>query len=239
MNRVFESMGTVVSLAGSTIDLESVFASFDERFSLYRESSELSRVAAGSLALTDASDSLRDAYALAVEWRAATGGAFTPHRPDGIIDLNGIVKALAMEAAAAALKAESTLGGWILNVGGDILANGPGELAGITDPAARGQLLTSIRMRPGVCGVATSGIAERGEHIWGRATDFAQVTVMAGDIVTADVLATAIMSGGWDTMNAATATWDIDVLAIDREGNLAITPGMRAAVAAAAGTLAA
>jgi hypothetical protein len=40
------------------------------------------------------------------------------------------------------------------------------------------------------------------------------------------------MAGGWDTLNLATDGWDVDVLAIDRAGNLAATPGMRTLVAA-------
>jgi hypothetical protein len=40
--------------------------------------------------------------------------------------------------------------------------------------------------------------------------------------------------GGWDTLNAATSRWDIDVLAIDTAGNLAATSGFRRSMAAAA-----
>jgi thiamine biosynthesis lipoprotein len=230
---IFPSMGTVISLSGSSTDVSPVFAAFDTRFSLYNPQSELSRVNAGALALPDASRELRDVYARALEWRSLTAGAFTPHRPDGAIDLNGIVKALAMDIASHSLD-----GNRVLNVGGDVLANGDATV-GIVDPFARDRLLTSVRCDRPRSAVATSGLAERGEHIWGRSTDFAQVTVVADDIVTADVLATAIMSGGWDTLNASTARWSIDVLAIDRAGNLAVTPGMQAAIARAADTVAA
>jgi FAD:protein FMN transferase len=229
MIHVFEEMGTVVSIEPSlrVPEIERVFADLNDRFSLYRPDSELSRIAAGSLRMMDASTQLRDAYALALEWRTLTGGAFTPHRPDGVIDLSGIVKALAMDEAGALL---ADFDDWILNAGGDVLTSGQAATVGIVDPHDRTQLLTSVRLGDSRRAVATSGSAERGDHIWGRG-GFAQVTVVADDIITADVLATAIVSGGVETLNASTAAWDIDVLAIDPSGNLFATPGLKAAVA--------
>ena len=105
---VFDTMGTTVSLRfpGTMPEprllhaVEAAFDAVDRRFSLYRPDSELSRIARGELALPNASAELRQSYADAVEWRSRTAGAFTPHRPDGVIDLNGIVKASAMAAAA-------------------------------------------------------------------------------------------------------------------------------------------
>jgi FAD:protein FMN transferase len=232
MIHVFETMGTVVSIEPSlrATDIEQTFTVFDERFSLYRPDSELSRIADGSLRLVDASQALRDAYARALEWRSLTAGAFTPHRPDGVIDLSGIVKSLAMDAASALLDCS---GDWILNAGGDVLTSGRPATIGITDPSDRTRLLTSVRLGGSRRAVATSGSAERGDHIWGRG-GFAQVTVLADNIITADVLATAIVAGGVETLNASTSTWDIDVLAIDLAGNLFATPGFTTAIGTAA-----
>jgi len=56
------------------------------------------------------------------------------------------------------------------------------------------------------------------------------VTVVANDIVTADVLATAIVAGGRATLDLATDSWPIDVLATAR-GELVATPGIRAILA--------
>jgi thiamine biosynthesis lipoprotein len=231
---VFETMGTVVSVEPPlrVPEIEAVFAEYNERFSLYLPGSELSRIAAGSLRLQDASLPLRDAYARALEWRSLTAGAFTPHRPDGVIDLSGIVKAMAIEAAGLLLAGHED---WILNAGGDVLTSGQEATVGITDPFDRTQLLTSMLVRGPRRAVATSGSSERGDHIWGRG-GFAQVTVVANDIVTADVLATAIVAGGVTTLNASTSRWDVDVLAIDPTGNLFATPGFTAGIAAATAT---
>jgi FAD:protein FMN transferase len=232
MIHVFETMGTVVTVEPTdrVSDIERLFADLDSQFSLYRPDSELSRIADGRASLVTASAGLRAAYARALEWRSLTGGAFTPHRPDGVVDLSGIVKAMALEACGAVL-AESH--DWVVNAGGDVLTGGQNATVGIADPFDRSQLLTSVRLGGMRCAVATSGSAERGDHIWGRG-GFAQVTVVADDIVTADVLATAIVAGGVDTLNLSTSSFDIDVLAIDPQGNLFATPGFTARTAAAA-----
>ena len=60
------------------------------------------------------------------------------------------------------------------------------------------------------------------------------MSVLAADIVTADVLATAIVAGGRDTLDRSTVSYDIDVLAVDAAGALTATPGFRALLAAAA-----
>jgi thiamine biosynthesis lipoprotein len=242
---VFTTMGTTVSLRveGKTFGpalLGAVAAEFeavDRRFSLYRPDSELSRIARGDLPLHRASAELRDSYAAALQWRSRTNGAFTPHRPDGVIDLNGVVKASAMAAAAVVLGAAGETD-WVLNVGGDILSRG--DLAGspwsvgISDPADRSALLCALTLGPGRCSVATSGTAERGEHVWrqepGRpdgAAAFRQVSVLAADIVTADVLATAILAGGPAQRDEAVARFPVEVLTVAADGVLTATPGLQ------------
>jgi len=244
MRHVFATMGTVASLdahAGVVAAVEAEFADADRRFSLSRADSELSAVNAGRVELADAGSALRDAHALAVEWRILTGGAFTPIRPDGLLDLNGVVKALTMSRAAAIL---DEAGGrpWSLVVGGDLIAFAAGRDAaprttGIVDPFDRGRLLCSIELRGTRRAIATSGTAERGDHIWKTGSGglaFSQVTVVADDIVTADVLATAIVAGGEQLLVDACSRWDVDVLAVDARGGLRATPGVRRALASAA-----
>ena len=246
MRQTFETMGTMVSLewAGGQeqlVAVREVFEAADRRFSLYRPDSELRRVADSSLELLDASAELREVYATALGWRGETGGAFTPHRPDGTLDLNGIVKAWAMAEAGRALGiGDEPDADWCLNVGGDVLVSGQAGpdapwVVGIVDPGDRASLLTAVPVVGARRAVATSGAAERGDHIWTRGrerTEFTQVTVVADDVVTADVLATAIVSGGADSLDDLTARFDVDVLTVDREGALRATPGMRELVGA-------
>ena len=239
-------MGTVVSLTlpdgrGTAEAIEAViqcFVGFDERYSLYRPDSELSRVARGELALTASSEELRSSYAASLRWRDETGGAFTPHRPDGTVDLNGTVKALAMQAAADELFRAGFLD-WCLNAGGDVLSSGyqpDGEAwrVGVVDPADRSALLFAISLNGTRHAVATSGSAERGDHIWSATAidrTYLQATVVADDIETADVLATAIIAGGPITLATIVGRWSVDVLTVARDGTMAATPGLSTALA--------
>ena len=246
MRHVFATMGTMVSLeiadpsAALLPRIESIFAEADARFSLYRADSELSRVNSGALSLLDADPALAEAYALALEWRSQTDGCFTPTRPDGLLDLNGVVKAIAMRDAGEALAASGARD-WTLVVGGDLLASGHGPggapwSTGIVDPVDRTALLCAVELHEPRRAIATSGSAERGDHIWsatGR-SEFLQVTVVADDILTADVLATAIIAGGETMLRSACERWPVDVLTVDRAGELSATPGFRRALAPAA-----
>jgi thiamine biosynthesis lipoprotein len=258
-SRVFQCMGTVVSLAlpageaslddgevleGATAAVEHVFAGLDAMFSLYRPDSEASRVARGEVTLREASAPFRARFAEATGWGLLTEGFFTPERPDGVLDLSGIIKGYAIDQAAAALQGLG-LEDWCLNAGGDVLVSGspaPGTrspwLAGVVDPMDRGALLAGFPLggTGRFAALATSGTAERGDHIWRagagrtefRRSEFRQVSVAAQDIVTADVLATAVVAGGRTMLNRATDSWDVEVLAALRSGELLATPGFRA-----------
>ncbi len=236
MRAVFETMGTVASLEvrGSFDGVDGLRAEFDEleeRFSLYRPESELSQIASGARSLSSASPELLAVYELAIEWRRLTDGAFTPHRPDGVIDLDGVVKALAIERAGRLLPEELD---WCLNVGGDVLVHGAGWRLGVVDPGDRAALLCAVELGGARRALATSGTSERGEHVWrtmgAASAPFVQVSVVADDIVTADVLATAILAGDEAARDQLCSRFDIDVLTVDRSGSLAATPGLRAAL---------
>ena len=161
-----------------------------------------------------------------------------------MLDLSGIIKGYAIDQAATALQA-ADVEDWCLNAGGDVLVSGtpaPGTgspwLAGVVDPLDRGALLSGFPLggTGRFAALATSGTAERGDHIWRagagrtefRRSEFRQASVAALDIVTADVLATAIVAGGRPMLNWATDSWDIEVLAVLGSGELLATPGFRA-----------
>lgn len=206
-----------------------VFMDAEERFSPFSNSSELSRVNRGEILLPDASETFREVFALAAEFEYLTQGHFSPYAPSGALDLNGVVKAWTIREAGSVL---DTVGipHWSVNAGGDILVSGSPSPAhpaahdphartpffgtpwalGIIDPRDSSQLLATIDATgtPGFqTALATSGIAERGQHIWSRdssrtdspsdsPTPIIQVSVVGPDIVTADALATALAAGG-------------------------------------------
>lgn len=240
----FDTMGTTAS-AAFRLPLDEVtglpairedLERIENRFSLYRPGSEISRIARGDIRLAEASETFLAAYSAAIEWKLQTHGAFDPHRPDGVIDLSGIVKALAIRGALDLLRT-SGIADALFSIGGDggaLGAMSPDRAwsAGVLDPDDRGRLLCAIPLASDHAAIATSGTAERGEHVWRRsAPEFRQVTVIAPDIVTADVLATAVLSGGRAMLDEATAGWDVDVLTVDDDGALEVTPRLRKVIA--------
>ena len=252
---VFEAMGTVVSLTlidelpsatalAATTAVEDVFAALNERFSLYRDDSELSRIAQGSLTLPASSEQMREAYADALEWRDRTNGVFTPHRPDGTLDLSGTIKAVAIAQAADALRAHSYTN-FSVNAGGDVLVSGHEDLTtqagwttGIVDPADRASMLTAVVLTDAqsdsLRAIATSGSAERGEHIWRRPDSdlrFVQASVLATEMVMADVLATTIIAGGMAAFEHASSDFPVAVFAIDEGGEFYANPLFEEALA--------
>lgn len=252
---VFEAMGTVVSLTlvdelpsdthvAATSAVEDVFTALNERFSLYRDDSEISRIARGSLTLPASSEQMREAYADALEWRERTHGVFTPHRPDGTLDLSGTIKAVAISQAADVLLAHSYTN-FSVNAGGDVLTCGHEDLStlggwttGIVDPADRASLLTAVVLTDAqsdsLRAIATSGSAERGDHIWRRPDSdlqFVQASVLAPEIVMADVLATTIIAGGMAAFDHASTNFPVAVFAIDEAGEFYANPLFEEALA--------
>lgn len=234
---VFRTMGTVASLRTPTPApaavlgrVEAIHDRYDRTFSRYRAASPASLLARGDATPEEAGPEIEAALERSIRWRAATHGAFTPYAADGSVDLMGIAKALAMEEAERLLDAE--LPGWILNVGGDLAWHAWGDLdgrvVGVADPADSQEVLCTVPLDAGWTAAATSGTAERGEHIRrsGRTAEFRQATVLAGDVVTADVLATAVVAGGHDVLLEAAARPGVDVLAVTARGEAVFTDGL-------------
>ena len=171
----------------------------DAAFSPYQEDSEVSRIAAGSLALADAHPLVQHVAARCDEERERTGGLFDATRPDGRWDPSGFVKGWAVERAARLLPAGPD---WCVNAGGDVVVRCPsGEpfLVGVEDPNDRSRVVAVVPLSSG--GLATSGTAARGDHLYDPRTGTAasaltSLTVVAATLEEADVLATAAFVDG-------------------------------------------
>ena len=214
VSHVEHCMGTVFSfrIAAPGVDRPTLAATLDwlhtmdAMFSTYRRDSEISRINAGQLRVPEAAQEVQDAFAACERFRSDTDGFFDA-RPGGtLLDPSGYVKGWAIQRAADMLAAAGSIN-HCLNGGGDVACAGrPGASRGwrigIADPFRRHSLLTTVEAR-GPIAVATSGLAERGAHILdphtgGPVTDIASVTVIAADLVIADVYATAAAAMGAD-----------------------------------------
>lgn len=185
----------------------------DSKFSLYKEGSETSKLNRAELDWNDASQVQIDVKAQCEAWKQRTHGFFDSVSPSGTYDPSGLVKTWAATNAGQFLEANG-FQNFTLNAGGDVFMSsqisnsilnrvGISNLKPVSSEHAGVNLvidLSGSRLR----GVATSGNIERGEHIWRKSESVdkpIQVTVIAENLVSADVWATAIYSGGVDAMN--------------------------------------
>lgn len=197
----------------------------DARFSPFRTSSELRRYERGLVG--SPSPELTEVLRIAADARAASGGAFDIRRPGGGLDANGVVKGWAVQRPVGLLRADG-FGDLCFNAGGDVVvAGGPepgqGWAVAVRSPSAPDELIARVEVREGA--VATSGTYERGPHVWdgrtGRAADgLLAATVVAGDLTTADVLATSVLALGPGGVEWALGQGAVWVLAVRPDGTL-------------------
>jgi thiamine biosynthesis lipoprotein len=126
-----------------------------------------------------------------------SAGSFTIHSPiTGGVDTAGYVKGFAMRRAVRSLR-QHGVANFVMCVGGDTYCGGqpdalrPWRIA-IADPF-RDRSVAAV-VEASNLAVATSGTAERGEHIWNGSgparPGFVSFTVLGPDIAEADAYAT-------------------------------------------------
>jgi thiamine biosynthesis lipoprotein len=214
------------------------FVSIDERFSPYRQDSELSAMNRGELG-GRLSPEMHEVLMLAQLTRHETKGVFDIRRPDGRIDPSGLVKGWAIRNAARQLDAMG-FANYCIEAGGDIQCRGHAETGarwriGIRNPFDDTEIVKVLV--PGDRGVATSGDYVRGHHIYdphsGAAPrgSIASLTVVGPDIYEADRFATAAFAMGCSGISFIEETWGLEGYAIDRNGLATMTSGFPSIVA--------
>ena len=204
-----KSMGTVVSVHiddsishESAEDLWSSVCSFlrdiEDRFSTFLPTSEISRINKGELHVLDASPDVVEVLDACTWLEHLSDGVFNARRPDGSIDPAGFVKGWAAERAARLL-AEAGLKNYYLRSGGDIQSHGTQATGdkwrvGIVDPHDATRIHSYVDI-PENWAIATSGVAERGQHISGKDSQptnsqFSSMTVIGPHLMWADAFAT-------------------------------------------------
>jgi FAD:protein FMN transferase len=186
-------------------DLENIFAYFvsvDEIFSTYKATSEISQINRGELLETQYSEDMKLILALSEQTKKETLGYFDIQRA-GIYDPSGIVKGWAVHNAANMLKARG-FQHFYLDAGGDIQVSGQknGNLwrIGIRNPFNRTEHVKILALTNQ--GIATSGIAIRGQHIYNphdretQLLDVVSITIVGPNVYEADRFATAAFAMG-------------------------------------------
>jgi thiamine biosynthesis lipoprotein len=185
--------------------IEKVFAYFrsiDATFSTYKEESEISKINRGELAEEDYSAAMKTILALSEQTRQETRGYFDIEQ-NGFIDPSGIVKGWAIFQAAQMLQAAG-FANFYVDAGGDIQVAGTknGNLwrVGIRNPFNRNENVKVLAITDK--GIATSGTAIRGQHIYNPhqpeqpIQDIVSLTVIGPNIYEADRFATAAFAMG-------------------------------------------
>ena len=222
--------------SGSNDTLNAAFAylvSVDERFSPYKEESEISRINRGELALDAVSSDMREVFAIAQRTTAETGGYFDIRRPDGHIDPSGIVKGWAIRNIATLIHAEG-YHDFMVNAGGDIAmsgvnADGAVWSVGIRNPFNLSEIIKVVYPRGK--GIATSGSYIRGAHIYNphapseELCDMVSLTVIGPDVLEADRFATAAFAMGKDGITFIEQLIGFEGYAIDAKGIATMTSG--------------
>ena len=213
--RVAHVMGLPVSLAvrGDPAGLEAAWSEVvtelrwaETVFSTWRPDSAVSRLRRGELRLSDCPPEVAEVLALGERAEEETSGAFSVRLPDadGLrrLDPTGVVKGWAAQRASRHLAGLDT-DGWCLGAGGDVVCatrrRGEAWRIGVEDPHDTRRVLAVVPVHTGA--VATSGTAHRGAHIvdartGAPPTGISSVTVVAEDLTTADVAATAAYALG-------------------------------------------
>ncbi|MEY3561600.1 MAG: hypothetical protein RL068_752 [Actinomycetota bacterium] len=209
-----EAMGTVFRFTFAKADQPQVLAQLaaaieiireaDQAFSTYKKESEVSRINRGEINLAEASDDVRLISDVCRIWELRTEGGFASTDRLGNWDPSGIVKAWAAQSAVRYLEAHG-LTNFSLNAGGDILLGSGAQPELQRVGVAKPRPIASIGFQAeqildlsesSYAAVATSGSAERGNHIWGQAKGILQVSVIGSDLISADVWATALYAKG-------------------------------------------
>jgi thiamine biosynthesis lipoprotein len=275
-------MGSAASLAipgsaGSANVHESIervrawLAEVEQRFSPFLADSEVCRAWTGTLRADEPSPLMLEVAAAVEHLEAMTDGAFHPADRRGRFDPTGYVKGWAIQRAVELLVHDG-IEDACLGIGGDIQTIGragpdrtgadqPWRIA-VVDPADARRIVAIVAAQgSGPLAVATSGNAQRGEHIWGprswqqalRETTIPEprrelppaqlrgsscVTVVGPELRLADAYATAIwagwLAGSLDQAWGWLGGTGYEALAVDGSGMLRATSGMADLVVRAA-----
>ena len=214
-------------------NLEKVFSYFkyvDEKFSTYKESSEITKINKEKNPESDWSEDMKEVFRLAKITKKETDGYFDIW--DGKnYDPSGLVKGWAIYNAAKILEADGFFNFYI-NAGGDVEARGKNAegkswTVGIKNPFNVGEIIKVLKLEDK--GVATSGTYIRGQHIYNPKKpgkplkEIVSLTVIGSNVYEADRFATAAFAMENEGINFIEKTEGLEGYAINKNGIATMT----------------
>lgn len=208
------------------------FQYVDDKFSTYKDDSEISRINNHELRLENSSDDMKTVFALAEQTRLATFGYFNIEHK-GFFDPSGLVKGWAIFNASKILS-RNGFNNYSVDAGGDVQvagrnSQGQNWRVGIRNPFEPDQIVKVLSLSN--CGVATSGTYVRGQHIYNPKsedepiTEILSLTVIGPNIYDADRFATAAFAMGMDGINFIERLHGFEGYLIDKDKRATYTTG--------------
>lgn len=228
-------MPIAIEVRGGDVDVEPAFAWLrwvDETFSTFKDSSEISRLDRGAIALADCAPEVDEVLTRCAALREETGGYFSV-RAGGRLDPSGLVKGWAV-GRAAELLARAGADRFAVDAGGDVVVrgragdDGPWRV-GVRHPEQREKVAAVLGCED--VAIATSGAYERGEHVLDPHTGrppcgLLSVTIVGPDIATADAYATAAFAMGEAAPSWVAGLRGYDAMLITSGHDVLTTPGL-------------
>jgi len=219
-------------------DLDTIYQYFryiDEKFSTYKETSEISQINNGNVKPNQYSAAMKTVLALCEQTKKETNGYFNILH-NGKLDPSGLVKGWAILNASKILK-EKGCRNFYVDAGGDVQTagkNAEGTLwtVGIQNPFNNKEIVKVVSLD--TKGVATSGTAMRGQHIYNPYSpheailEIVSITVIGSDVYEADRFATAAFAMGKQGIAFIEALPGFEAYMIDKDGVATYTTGFDA-----------
>lgn len=216
-------------------DIDSVYKYFyfvDETFSTYKKTSEISQINKGILTINKASKEMKTILFLCEQTRKETQGYFDIHQ-NGKLDPSGLVKGWAIWNAAKLLRKKG-FKNFYVDAGGDVQVSGKNSegdpwTVGIRNPFNEKEIVKVLSLD--AKGIATSGTAIRGQHIYNphdpqtMISEIASVTVVGSNVYEADRFATAAFAMGLQGIYFIEKLPGFEAYMIDKKGIATYTSG--------------
>ena len=225
----------IIDKKADLADINRVFEYFryvDNKFSTYKNGSEITRINKKLIDLESASTDMKEIMSLCEITKKETFGFFDISK-NGKLDPSGLVKGWAINNAADSLR-KNGFKNYYVNAGGDVQVRGKNKdgnrwTVGIQNPFNLKEIVKAIAINEE--GVATSGIYIRGQHIYNPydpdsdLADIVSLTVIGPNIYEADRFATAAFAMGKRGIEFIDSLPGFEGYMIDKEGVATETSG--------------
>ncbi len=211
------------------------FTYVDEKFSTYKDQSEITNINRGIIKESEWSDDMRLVLDLCRQTKTETDGYFDIVNREGLRDPSGLVKGWSIWNAAKIAEKEG-LKNFYIEAGGDIQTGGINAeennwRVGIKNPFNPKEIVKVLLIENQ--GVATSGTYIRGQHVWNPKdknkpiNDIISLTVVGPNIYEADRFATAAFAMGREGIGFIEKRDGLEGYQIDKNGTATMTTGFQ------------